>query len=779
MKDLIGKIGRFCENHVEKIVLVIVGAVCVWLFFTRVIFSPDGMAIDRTNRLLTPSQIDRTIYDQKAQDLRLKLQAQRKSGAAKTYARKLDGPIDAKDPVIAGVIGRPLPKGFAGLFDSPLSFINATATTRPASVPVGRQYADRKYRLPLMPEVTDVGANHLRAAAYVPLQELTTPMTYDKAPVEPNDIDLVTVEARFDVAELYRRFQASFAGVDVQKEEWRDPCLAKPIFAAVQLERQELQEDGSWSAWRPVPRSRVEANREQFQVFERIEDLPTGGLDLRRMQFNHDFIAMGLLQPEAYQIASADEEWFPPTYYNKFKDLQRKVDSEKKRDEKEKDHKQNERGGPAPGANVRGGQQGMYGGAAYNQTQGAGRGTPGQARGRGNTPGGMGMGGDPMYSQRGGRGGRGPGAYGPGGEPGMGGRGGRPGRQGPGDALYGGGMYGPGDMGMRRRSTTNEAYWDFAKEIIAYREDLSKRDKPVLFWVFDDTTEPGKTYQYRVRLGVFNPVAGTNQLVDRDMDKKNQVILWSPYSEVTKPMEIQKMIYLFAKDVQDKASTATVEVARYSLGYWHSQDFQVKLGETIGKVTEPKREDDKEKNRNKAKMAAAGYGYPPGAPDRITGPRGGPPMGPGPMPGMPGMPGYMGAGPDQQNAPKKVDYRTGKVLVDLVPVNDWGSAPNLRPRMYNDMLYTSDGTRIEHMPVNASNWAKDLAATYQYIQAEKRKEPQPFRAFNKGGLHNRGRGGRPGEGGAYDEGGAYEDMGGAYGGYGGYGGYEGGAGMYP
>ena len=47
-----------------------------------------------------------------------------------------------------------------------------------------------------------------------------------------------------------------------------------------------------------------------------------------------------------------------------------------------------------------------------------------------------------------------------------------------------------------------------------------------------------------------------------------------------------------------------------------------------------------------------------------------------------------------------VDYTTGKVLVDLVEVNDWGDAPNLRPRMYHDMLYTSDGTSIEHMPVS-------------------------------------------------------------------------------
>jgi len=765
MKDLISKIGRFCENHVEKIVLVVVGAVCVGLFFTRVIFSPNVLTLDRTGKGYAPSQIDRHIYDQKAQELRAKLQ-QKKSGAAKTYAKRFDGPIDAKDPVIRDVIGRPLPKGFAGLFDSPLSFLKASSSTTPASVTPSQSHAGRKYRLPLVPDVTAVAANHIRAAAYVPLQELTAQTTYDKAAVEPNDVDLVTVEAKFDVAELYRRFLASFAGVDVQKEEWRDPCLAKPIFAAVQLERQELQEDGSWGNWQPRARSRVESNRELFQVFEKVTDLPSGGLDVRLMHFGREDVSTALLQPESYQIASAEEEWFPPSFYGKYKDLQRKIDTEKRRDEKEKDSKRTTSADGRRDMTNRGGQAG----GMYGPTQGGGttRGAPGSARGR-NTPGGM-PGGDMYNQQRGGRGGRGGmgGMTGPGGDMYNQPRGGRAGgrRGGPGD-LSGGDMYGmPGGPGMQRRVTTNEVYWDFAAEMIKYREDLSKREKPLLFWVFDDTGEPGKTYQYRLRLGVFNPVAGTGQLVDRDMDKNNQVILWSPYSEVTKPIDIPRRIYLFAKDVQDKTNMATVEVARYALGYWRSENFQVKPGETIGKEMEPKKEDDKDKKAKDRARMAAGYPGGMGGPDRITDMRG--PMGPG------GMPGYLSpTSPDQQNVPKKVNYRTGKVVVDLVQVNDWGNAPNLRPRVYYDMLLTSDGTRIEHVPVNAANWPKDLAGAYQYVQTEKHKEPQPFRAFNKSGMRGRGRGPGPGMQGG-DESGMYDEMGG-YGDYGGYGG----EGMYP
>ncbi len=142
--------------------------------------------------------------------------------------------------------------------------------------------------------------------------------------------------------------------------------------------------------------------------------------------------------------------------------------------------------------------------------------------------------------------------------------------------------------------------------------------------------------------------------------------------------------------------------------------------------------------------------------------------------GMPGMADYM-TGTTDQTPPPTVDYTTGKVLVDLVQVSDWGRAPNLRPRTYHEMLYTGDGTRIEHMPVSTTNWPENLLQTYQYILSEKRRDPQPFRAFNKGGLRGRGRRGMLGTEGYEDMGGAYDetmmDMGGE-GGYGPYGPYQ-------
>jgi hypothetical protein len=67
-----------------------------------------------------------------------------------------------------------------------------------------------------------------------------------------------------------------------------------------------------------------------------------------------------------------------------------------------------------------------------------------------------------------------------------------------------------------------------------------------------------------------------------------------------------------------------------------------------------------------------------------------------------------------------------------------------------------------------------LATAYQYVQAEKRREPQPFRGFNKSGMRSRGRGGMPGTEGGYEDMGMYDEMMGDYGG-----GYEGMGGMGP
>jgi len=750
MRELLGKIGRFCENHVEKIVLVIVGAFCIWLFFTKVIFSPNGVPYD--GKTYSPGQIDAAIQ-KKAEELALQLQSGTGTNAKKvTYVPRLTGPIDPNDPVVSKVfVGRPAPESFLDLLRSPLGFMSSELA---ASETVAPSPDDRpKYALPRIGPVTDVAVGHIRAAAYVPLEEVTAQRNYDSVETEPNDIDLVTVEAKFNVAELYRQFNAYFAGTEVAKQAWRDPCMANPKFAAVNLQRQTLLDDGTWSDWVDVPRSRIEANRNLFQIVENVKDLPPGGLGVRMMQYADKFVTMALLQPEAYQIASAEEEWFPPTYYTKFKEVQRKIEADEKRKEREEQRDRQE-------ADTGGGRRETIRGGGTTATGAGGRrrDTTAMGGGAGDPYGGYGgAGGTRDRSTRG--------ARTRGGAPGMGmdpmapdarQRGARTGRRGPGDAAYDPalGAYGgyPMDGSMRLQPTTDEVYYEFAQAGMNYTTDLAKMKDPLLFWAFDDTMEPGRTHRYRIRLGVFNPVAGTDKLAPRDADKKNQVILWSEFSKVTDSVSIPKRLYFFAKDVQDRQTTATVEVARYMLGYWRTEDFQVRPGDVIGKEMEPKEEKPKRTDRL---MAPGG---------RITGaPMGREMLGMGPYAAGPyggpaGMAMYQTPTDPADAAinPELIDYSTNTVLVDLLEVSDWSTQPSLQPRVYYDMLYTHDGTNIEHMPVGTRNWSKDLLATYQFISTEKRKEPQSFKSFQKGGF--RSRGGVGGPGGAY--GSPYDMMGG-------------------
>lgn len=716
MRELLGKIGQFCENHVEKLVLAVVGIFCAWLFFTWVIFSPYVVTVG--NREFSPGQIDRYVQEQAKELEGLLAQIDDEEEAADPgYVSIMEGPIDPCSPVVADVfVARPKPESFASMFESPLAYLAPADGTALA----GDRVKDRpKYFLPPIGDVADVAVNYIRAAAYIPLTPIDPQNRYDNAEVEPNDIDLVTVEAKFDVENLYRQFRAYFAGTEVEKQQWRDPCLAEPVFAAVQLQRQTLLNNGLWSDWEDVPRSRIEANRDLLSIVENVEDLPTGGLGVRLMRYDNPMIAMELLQPSAYQIASADEDWFPPSFYDKFKSLQRKVEAEEKRKEREERMQERDRD-----TNARGGRTG---GRMTSRTR-----TGGAAGGR-RRSGGAGGG---LYGGTGGgrtRGGRSRDRTGAG-MPGAGGR------RGATDDMTMGGAYGPGMMGdaSRMGPSTDEVYIEFAENSLTYATDMTKLEEPLLIWRFDDTAEPGQSYRYRLRVGVFNPVAGMDKVAQEDADREDQVILWSEFSDVTEPVKIPNRLYFFAKNVQEQTKTATVGVARYALGQWRTEDFKVKPGEVIGQKVEPRDEEDERLSRRQRRDRMANM---PGREMNMMNP-GGPGMMNRPMGLGVDSTALTGGKEDEAPRPDIIDFRTHAVLIDLVQVNDLG--PELAPRAYYDMLYSHDGIAIEHMPAKSALWPSELRAIHQQIIADEREEQDPFRAFGEGGLRNRRGGGMRG-----------------------------------
>ena len=684
---MIKKIVSFLEEHVEKIVLVIVGLVCVWLLITRVIFSPNEVAYG--DGKYSPGAIDDKVHEE-----------------AVLLRDKINTAPDAPEPYKSKL------SEFVALLDSSISDIDVKLWTQvPYAVDGGISGTAGQYRLPRIGEVSDVAVEHIRAVAYVPTVAVTAETPYDKAPHEPNDIDLVTVEAKFDIEGLFERFNHSF--VDDVDEQWADPCLAKPIFANVQLQRQELGEDGSWGDWQVVPRSKIDHYGKLFEVVEDAGSLPAGRLKVWKLQFDDQQLQIDLLQPEAYQIASAKEEWYPPIIHRQFLEMQRKetIEERRKTREEEQAQERNERSGSrrsrrtgsglGTGTGGRsgrgvseglGGTGGLYGGVGQDTRRRGGNRTgsssrTGSSRRRSTDDGlGQGLGGLSTDRRTRGRGRRGTETGGI-------------------DDYMMQGL--PGDRLTRRGPSMNDVYDEFDKIRLTWRTDLEKMREPLVFWAHDDTVELRKSYRYRIRLGVFNPVAGTNQLSEQDMSRKNEVVLWSGFSNVTEPVEIPERLYFFARLIREADKVVTVQVSKYVMGYWHSEDFKVSQGEVIGHVveTEPERPETSRTGRGGRTDRTARADW------RIS---------------------SVVRPEDRAVVPETIDYSTGAVMVDAVAVNDWSGEKNLSTRRYYDMLYSFDGTDIGHMPVKQAYWATDVQSVYIVIGRLQREPKEPLKAFNAG-----------------------------------------------
>jgi hypothetical protein len=637
--------GNFFEEHVEKIVLAIVVVVCIWLMITRVVISPNK--IEYNGDKLGPGEIDISI-----------------SREAEVLKEKLDSKPEPLPPYKQRV------DDFIRLVDSPIGDID-TGLYWPLPIYSSTDITDkRKYRIPWIGEVADVAIEYIRAVAYVPTIEIDEENRYESTVCEPNDIDFVTVEAKFDVTGLYGRFYDKFAGDGVEQEEWRDPCLAIPVFAAVQLQRQELGDDGSWSGWQIVPRTKIDPRKKLFESVEEVEGLPPGGIKVRLLKFDDAEVRMALLQPEAYKIASAKEEWFPPLLHKKYLEQRQSIEVEKKRRARDEERKQREEEREKAREEREKSREDRRSGSLETGTsrRGSDRGTSRQDR--------------------------------------FGSRLSRDSRTRRGDRSE---TYGESEASARRQereerekerearlaklraatqiTTLDDIYKEMDEILILKRTNPATLREPLVFWAHDDSVEPQKSYRYRIRLGVFNPVARTNQVDEQDKDLKDQIVLWSEFSDITGIVSVPGTLYFFPRSIQEAGKVVTVQVAKYMLDYWYSKDFAVKSGEVIGKVA------DFEPVEVEAKERAM--------PSMVT-----------------------------SVLPDTIDYGTGAVLVDVVPVNDWSGGRNMYARHYYDMLYSFDGNSIERIPINPMYWEEGLKTKLNEIKDFQKEPREPLRGWD-------------------------------------------------
>jgi hypothetical protein len=585
---MVGKEASFFEKHIEKIVLLVACIVSATLLFYYVFLGPCKAAVRGKN--LGPSQVDDYVLKE-AEKVRDELIRPPKEVA----------PYQTEFTNFEKKIAEPLVVLGKNLYPMIPPYIQSTGP-------------QPKYVLPEIPPIEGVQVEHIRTVAYVPVLEINQGNAYNQTNSEPNDIDLVTVEFQFDIAALYKAFNDSFAGAKV-KDQWRDKTLAEPAFAAVQLQRQQQLPDGSWQAdWEDVPRSKIDVYKQLLNIVEDVKDLSTGGLQVRLLQYKERNVQLDLLQPDCYRIASAREEWFPPSFHPKYKKI---IEDELGKQKRNAEQERRRTASTARGA----------GGAAGLEALAAAR---------------------------------------------------------------------SGAVPRTAPSTTNiegspafvQLYKDFDKILINDKTDLSKMTDPLTVWVFDDTVQPAKNYRYRVRLGIFNPIAGTDKFSDDGNPLKDKVILWTNFAQQQQEVNVPARLYFFAQSIEELKRRVTVLVARYKLGYWYTKDFKVTPGETIGQVVGKSVSESEDDIAALLQVSAL--------------------------------------------TPSQIDYSTGQVLLDAVQMTEWAGSGNLYQRTYFEMLYSSDGSEIFQMPIGDKFWSDELRGHYSYVKASENMQKESLRPFGSG-----------------------------------------------
>ena len=586
------KAGNIFEQFVDKITLVLAGLICLWLLFTHILGGPN--TIKYNGQKLAPGHVDSYILNEKATLLDEKLATAPKED--KDYEPKIVAFNSDLKHSIKNV-------NFDAHFPLPGS---SQGKIEPQS---------RTYRAPKVTKINDVNVALVKMVAYVPTEEVGPKLTYAEVDTKLEDVDLVTVEGQIDITELYSRFRSSFAESAPRADMYNEQ-YTKPVFAAVQLQRQEMSERQKWNDWQDIPKTKICYLKESLEIPNNISELDYG-IEFNLAKFSKVEFRNEILQPAVYDDAIGTIEWISPGFYIERQErlAEQERNKERERLEAEKLRKISESRGVRSG---------------------------GRKRETSRAPAGGGM-------------------------PGIGGQQRQPQERTRKETVS-------RPKGTRtsidRKLTKEDAPTEEEKfetiKLTEDEDDVSSMEE-LVFWAHDDTTEPGKQYRYRIRIGIFNPVAGKDCFVEEQKDMQNKVVLWSDFSDATETINIPSRLAIFPTDIREIDKSVTVQVSKYQLGQWHSEDFKIRPGEIIGKVVANALiEESKTSNL--------------------------------------------------ELNPKEIDYSTGAVYIDAVRVNEWSGAGVLRPKDYYKMLYTRQGNNIEYLVIKSRYWSATLVASFKEIK---------------------------------------------------------------
>jgi len=552
------KILALLEKYVEYAVLAAVVIVFGLYAAQQFVGDPNAATRKGSKTPVSPADVNATL-ETRARTLKQGLEqgAARPGGTA-----DLGGltPPDASD--LGGRFHRVseaeiLPDRFLALSPAYTGVVDATG----ASSSVARTEID----IPIIPSATEVVAyqsyDTLTDDAVDSDGELSARFTE-----EPHDVSWMTVAGRFDVDETLRRFAAEGAdGKPAISSRWYDDRID---VLDVVVERRERQPDGTWSAPEVVPmlpgqvtfRADVEGDVTARVRDAVLDDVRTGGTQQQ------------VVQPEF--LATKAARWENP---------------------EDRSARLERGGGEDPGERLR---TLLERRARLEVSIEQAGGGPGGGGAGGGGLGGGGIGG--------GGGLDGPGQGGGGGGPRGGGLGGGP----------GGGPRGGGDQGDRERRLRRleKQLKDVEREIasIARMLGLSEADLEewapeeqsidellelkgtIWVWAHDLDVEPGRTYDYRMTIKVYNPLfARTLNLPDSMQEVAKSMTLASSPSGWSSPARVgaSTLAYLSRATAAGQgrgiAGPMGLGVAQFDLynfrdGQWHHDTQVVQPGDSVG-----------------------------------------------------------------------------------------------------------------------------------------------------------------------------------------------------
>lgn len=124
-------------------------------------------------------------------------------------------------------------------------------------------------------------------------------------------------------------------------------------------------------------------------------------------------------------------------------------------------------------------------------------------------------------------------------------------------------------------------------------------DAPAV-WFHDDSVEAGKTYRYRMRVNVWNRYVGQAKALKNPADAQ-KTVLTGEWSDAGEPVTTVASSFFFVKGPRAGNEAASVEVWKFMSGSWRRESFDVMVGDVIGGVKKIKTGDDDD-SKSKAEV---------------------------------------------------------------------------------------------------------------------------------------------------------------------------------